>query len=152
MSIRYVHTNIIARDWKRLADFYIHVFGCVPVPPERDLTGAWLDKMTLLESVHLRGVHLALPGYEHGPTLEIFSYQPEGQFTEHKRVNHMGYGHLAFHVDDVDAVLQAVLAHGGSQYGALVQNDYPELGRLTTVYVADPEGNLIEIQNWNRDV
>jgi len=36
---RYVHTNLIAWDWKRLAAFYQDVFGCVPVPPERDLSG-----------------------------------------------------------------------------------------------------------------
>ena len=27
---RYAHTNLIARDWRRLVDFYQTVFGCVP--------------------------------------------------------------------------------------------------------------------------
>ena len=31
--MRYIHTNIVAKDWRRLADFYIQVFGCTPVPP-----------------------------------------------------------------------------------------------------------------------
>ena len=33
---RYVHTNLIARDWRRLAAFYESVLGCVPVHPERE--------------------------------------------------------------------------------------------------------------------
>ena len=33
---RYVHTNLIARDWRELARFYVEVFGCELVPPERD--------------------------------------------------------------------------------------------------------------------
>lgn len=37
-SAKYMHTNLIAEDWRTLADFYQHVFGCVPVPPERDFT------------------------------------------------------------------------------------------------------------------
>ena len=44
MSAKYVHTNLIAHDWRKLADFYLSVFGCAPVPPERDYLGelqAW---------------------------------------------------------------------------------------------------------------
>ncbi len=39
-SPRYVHTNLIARDWRLLAQFYTGVFGCEFVPPERDYAGA----------------------------------------------------------------------------------------------------------------
>ena len=35
-GIRYAHTNLIADDWRRLADFYIQVFACEPVSSERD--------------------------------------------------------------------------------------------------------------------
>ena len=36
VGTKYVHTNLVAHDWKRLATFYIEVFGCKPKPPERD--------------------------------------------------------------------------------------------------------------------
>jgi hypothetical protein len=39
MKARYKYTNLIARDWQRLAQFYEDVFGCVRVPPERHLSG-----------------------------------------------------------------------------------------------------------------
>jgi predicted enzyme related to lactoylglutathione lyase len=35
-NAKYVHTNLIAKDWKRLSGFYETVFGCVAVAPERD--------------------------------------------------------------------------------------------------------------------
>jgi hypothetical protein len=38
--MKYVHTNIVAEDCKSLADFYVQVFVCTPVPPELDLSGA----------------------------------------------------------------------------------------------------------------
>ena len=44
MSIRYIHTNIISRDWRGLVDFYEKVFDCRPVPPKRQQSGAWLDR------------------------------------------------------------------------------------------------------------
>ena len=75
MTVRYTHTNIVSKDWKSLASFYIEVFGCEPLLPERDLAGEWLAKGTGLENPHLRGQHLRLPGYgAEGPTLEIFQY------------------------------------------------------------------------------
>ena len=147
-DIRYVHTNVIARDWRALARFYIEVFGCVPVPPERHLAGEWIERMTAIPSVRVDGVHLALPGHENGPTLEIFSYAPELPAEVPPQVNRPGLAHLAFHAADVRAVLDSVLVLGGSMLGDVIEKDYEGLGRLTAAYVRDPEGNIIEVQNW----
>ena len=149
MGIKYVHTNIIARDWEAVARFYIEVFECKPYGPERDLSGAWIEQMTGVENVKVRGMHLSLPGYEAGPTLEIFSYEPEGEHQE-RHISKQGFGHLAFNVDNVEEVLKKVLAHGGKQYGEVIIKEYETLGVLTAVYISDPEGNLIEVQNWSR--
>lgn len=151
MSIRYVHTNIIAKDWRKLSDFYVQVFSCKPLYPERDLSGPWVEELTGIKEVGIRGMHLQLPGYqEDGPTLEIFQYHPERPSKEEMAINRQGLGHLAFHVDDVETVLAGVIAHGGKQLGAVIKKQYETLGLLTAVYAADPEGNFIEIQNWSR--
>jgi predicted enzyme related to lactoylglutathione lyase len=63
VQANYVHTNLIARDCKRLVRFYCQVFGCEPKGPERDMSGAWLDSLTSLRNAHLTGVHLRLPRY-----------------------------------------------------------------------------------------
>ena len=147
-TIRYTHTNVIAQDWRALVDFYVRVFDCAPTGPERDLEGAWVDALTGLSGAHVTGAHLLLPGHgENGPTLEVFAYDPPAT-GEPGRINRPGFGHIAFHVDDVDTMLAAVVAHGGSALGEVVHRDYPELGRLTAVYARDPEGNIIELQNW----
>lgn len=69
MKIKLTHTNIIAKDWEKLAQFYINVFECEPVYPERNLQSEWLDKVTNIKEAHIRGIHLNLPGYVDGPTL-----------------------------------------------------------------------------------
>lgn len=148
-NIRYVHTNLIAKDWTKLADFYIKVFHCKIVPPERNLSGQWIEDMTGIADVKVNGVHLSLPGYENGPTLEIFQYSPEDNRVIDPKINQIGFGHLAFHVDSVQEILQSVLEHGGTQMAKVITKKYETLGVLTAVYVTDPEGNFIEIQNWN---
>lgn len=150
MAARYAHTNLIAHDWQRLADFYAEVFGCRPVGPERDQSGEWLDCATGVEDAHLRGQHLLLPGHgSSGPTLEIYTYTDTvDQSTP--VANRAGYGHLAFEVDDVDATLDDVLTRGGQRLGTVSENNVPGVGDLRVVYVRDPEGNIIELQSWGR--
>jgi catechol 2,3-dioxygenase-like lactoylglutathione lyase family enzyme len=150
-NAKYVHTNLIARDWKRLADFYTRVFGCALVPPERDLSGQWLDDATSVPNAHLYGAHMRLPGYgDTGPTLEIFQYDAELDKPT-TAVNRPGFGHIAFLVDDVDAARDAVIEAGGSDVGKIVSSEIAGAGKIRFVYVADPEGNIIELQKWWKD-
>lgn len=145
---RYVHTNLVAHDWRRLAAFYTQVFGCTSVPPERDLAGPWLDEAVSLSGVHIRGMHLRLPGYgDAGPTLEIFQYSPELAHAA-PAANRPGFGHIAFAVDDVAAAREAVLAAGGGDLGKVIHREIPGTGHITFVYMTDPEGNILELQRW----
>lgn len=146
--MRYAHTNIAAKDWKRLADFYTNVFGCVVKPPERKLSGEWLDRATGLKNAKLEGVHLVLPGHgSNGPTLEIFTYQ-ELQTCEPVMANHTGFTHIAFEVDDFDSVYEAALKQGAADLGRPTEKLIEGVGTLKFVYFRDPEGNIVELQSW----
>lgn len=146
---RYVHTNIIARDHKKLTDFYKKVFCCKSIGETRDLRGEWLDKMTGIPNAHIVGEHLRLPGYEEShPTLEIFSYD-EVVSCESPLVNRCGIAHLAFEVDNVEDTLNKLLIEGGSQLGEVVRAEYEDGRKAVFVYAADCEGNIVELQSWN---
>lgn len=148
-NITFSHVNIVSSNWKKLAQFYIDVFDCKPVYPERDLSGKWIDSLTKITDAHLKGIHLKLPGYNEGPTLEIFEYNKIEQ-TESNLINESGFRHIAFHVDDVVQMLQKLIAAGGKPYGELVEKYFEGLGMLRVVYAKDSDGNIIEIQNWDR--
>jgi catechol 2,3-dioxygenase-like lactoylglutathione lyase family enzyme len=148
VTARFVHTNLVARDWRRLARFYQQVFGCVPRPPERNLSGRWLDEATGLSGAHIQGVHLRLPGLaEDGPTLELFQYA-EGPDPLPPAANRPGFGHIAFAVEDVQAAHDAVLAAGGGALGEIQSVEVAGAGTVTFAYLTDPEGNLVEVQRW----
>ncbi len=149
MPTKYSHTNVISEDWQKLAKFYIEVFDCKPVPPERDESGEWLEKGTAVKNAHLKGVHLRLPGWgDDGPTLEIYSYHEMLDKPSQPRANRKGFGHLAFHVDDVKTKLEDVVSSGGHRLGEIATSKIEGAGTITFTYVTDPEGNIIEIQNW----
>ena len=147
--MRYVHTNLIAKDWRSLSNFYQKVFGCKPIGPQRDLSGKWIEDITGIKNAHIVGEHLLFPGYkEGGPTLEIFSYG-NSQNAE-KQVNSQGFSHIAFEVEDVENTVDLLIKEGGSVLGKTISKDYGAMGIGTFVYVKDIEGNIIELQSWKR--
>lgn len=148
-GIRYAHTNIIANDWRRILDFYVEVFGCVPVSSERDHKGPHVEALTGLPGAHIKGRHVRLPGYgENGPTLEIFQYGVNAERPP-TAANLPGFAHIAFEVPDVAATREQILARGGRDLGKLQTIDIPGAGKITLIYMTDPEGNIIELQTWH---
>jgi predicted enzyme related to lactoylglutathione lyase len=148
--MRFAHTNIAANNWKSLSEFYIQVFNCKLKPPERRLSGAWLDRATGLDNASLEGVHLLLPGHgDNGPTLEIFSYQ-KIHASNPRMANEIGLTHIAFEVEDVDQTLDDALKNGGQLLGQVTEKTIAGVGELKFVYFRDPEGNIVEIQSWKK--
>ena len=135
MSIKakYVHTNIVAREWQSLVTFYMEVFGCEPVPPERDYHGKWITDITGLKDVSITGLHLRMPGYgDDGPTLEIFQYsrQPPRSPTA---ANQPGFAHIAFQVDNVEVAREARRLLGAN--GILIEyHSMRHMANLESVY------------------
>ena len=149
MATRFGHVNLVARDWRALAAFYEAVFGCEPSGAERDISGEWVDRATGVEGAHVTGRHLRLPGSgPDGPTLEVFSYDDPKEQTA-PTSDRLGFGHIAFAVDDVAGTLERLLAAGGERLGEIAQADVAGESRLEVVYARDPEGNIIELQRWS---
>lgn len=121
------------------------------MPPIRNQEGEWLAKGTGVPNAKLQGAHLLLPGYgANGPTLEIYQYaaiEPQEAISPNKR----GFGHLAFEVDDVEQVVAELKANGGSLFGEITSRRVEGVGTITFVYARDPEGNLIELQHWEKN-
>jgi predicted enzyme related to lactoylglutathione lyase len=148
-NAKYAHTNVIARDWRALSHFYQRVFGCLPVPPERDYAGPDLEAGTGVPGSAVKGVHLRLPGQgPNGPTLEIYSYSISADPVR-PEVNRPGFAHIAFVVPDVRTAQQEVINEGGGTIGDIVTLETTTGARVTWCYVRDPEGNIIELQSWS---
>ena len=151
MPTRYAHVNIIARDWRRLCEFYEQVFDCEPWSSERDHHGAHIDALTKMPGMRIQGRHLRVPGHgPNGPTIEIFTFSDNGK--DYPRpLNRPGFAHLAFEVDDIDAKREQIKHLGGDDYGDLVTIDIAGAGRLSLIYMTDLEGNVVELQKWHND-
>jgi hypothetical protein len=115
------------------------------------LSGKWIDKLTNIADVEIKGIHLSLPGYKDAPTIEIFEYNSTSQQKSAYLIDEMGFRHIAFHVDSVEETLKKIIDAGGSKYGKLVETYFEGIGDLKVVYAKDIDGNIIEIQNWKKN-
>ncbi|MDH5376917.1 MAG: VOC family protein [Gammaproteobacteria bacterium] len=146
--MKYIHTNLTVDNLDAMSAFYQKVFGCTPVRDPHYLDGQWIEQVTKIKDAAIHYVHLTLPGYgPQGPQLELIQYENEIHYPQ-KISDCSGFGHLAFSVENVPAVLEKIKQEGGGVVGELVVTDVPNRGRLTEVYATDPEGNIIELQHY----
>ena len=139
------HVCIVSAEPLRLAAFYEEVFDCGRVGPERRLGGAALEAGMGVTGIRVSGVHLSLPGGNTG-TLEIFS--PGEVVSTRREVSSQGLMHLSFIVDDIEDSCTRLRRFGGRLEGVVSEIEVAGVGTARFVYARDPEGNLVELQEW----
>ena len=113
------HVSFPVQDLDRAVHFYRDVLGLAPIPrPDLPFPGAWLGGSGGIQ------VHLIEPP----PGAPLGSPPPS--------LNPLG-GHIAFAIDDYDAVVAAL-----HEAGIETLEAGPEVGQL---WVRDPDGHLIEL-------
>ncbi|MDA7948075.1 MAG: VOC family protein [Hyphomicrobiaceae bacterium] len=141
--MRLLHINLTARDADTLSAFYKGAFGFVDRRPPKRMSGESVSRGNGLPNSNIYAIWLAFPD-EHGPFLEIMEYAE----TVRRRVpavNELGYGHLAIEVQDLKATIEKVLRLEGSLLGQITDIGTEEKPHFV-VYVRDPEGNILELE------
>lgn len=98
-----------------------------------------------IEAEHLTLVHeSARPRLE----VQILRYlRPEAQPDPNAaRLDRLGFNHICFAVDDVDAEVRRLVAAG-----VALRNEVMEFHDRKLVFLAGPEGITVELAEWRRD-
>lgn len=128
------HVNLQARDVRRTVAFYTDILGMTErdwvFPETRGYLPGDPDKLALLAD-----------GREGHTGLHLIAPDPEFASKNNLIHNPSVGGHVAIHVDDLQAVIDRLTAAG---VPFSVTGEFAIPG-LRHVYVEDPEGNLLEI-------
>jgi catechol 2,3-dioxygenase-like lactoylglutathione lyase family enzyme len=105
--------------------------------------GGYLEAIVGEPGAHVRMTHLELePG---GARIELFQYlSPHGDRVR-LRPRDAGFAHVCVAVDDIEAVLERLLAAGGEAYSQPIEVDTGANAGSRAVYVRDPDGHTLEL-------
>lgn len=142
------HVNLVVSDLARMLAFYRDVLK-LTVTKQVTISGDWIGKTVGLSDVRAEVVYLELSS---GPRIELIQYiSPEAiKVIGVDRPNALGIRHLAFRVDDVDAIAKELREAGVELFSAVQtvpdsQVTYAGGIRKRLVYFRDPEGNILEL-------
>lgn len=140
MKIRRIdHVGLIVDDLAGANAFFL-ALGLEPLG-EADVGGEWVGQVIGLRDVRASLVMLRAP--DGGANIELVKFHspPAGESPSPAPANAPGLRHVAFVVDDADAVVARARTLGAELIGQLV--NYENTYRLC--YVRGPEGIILEL-------
>ena len=134
------HVNVVVSDTERAKAFYTEVLG-LTVAEEVEAAEDELSRGLGVPDAKLRATFLNLPNST--TQIEMIEYlAPDAApLTPGLSANRVGYGHVAFQVDDIDAEYERISAHGVTWVSTPVTLE----GGLRFCWFNDPDGNTVEI-------
>ncbi len=133
------HVGIVVADLEAATDFFQQLG--FELQGEGSVQGGWVDRVVGLDGVHADIAMMQTP--DGGARLELTKFHaPPGPGGEEQApANAPGIRHLAFEVDDIDAVVAGLRGRGAELVGEVER--YRDSYRLC--YVRGPEGIIVEL-------
>jgi catechol 2,3-dioxygenase-like lactoylglutathione lyase family enzyme len=133
------HVGIVVEDLADAVGFFT-ALG-LEMQGETPVEGDWVDRIVGLDGVRAQIAMLRTPD-GHG-RVELTTFHTPSAAGDHERApaNALGIRHIAFAVEDIDAVLARLQAHGAELVGELGR--YKDSYRLC--YVRGPAGIIVEL-------
>jgi catechol 2,3-dioxygenase-like lactoylglutathione lyase family enzyme len=133
------HAGIVVSDLDRSLSFYCDVLG---FKIEKDMweSGEYIDNFSGLRDLKVRTVKMSIPSGDMIELLWFGSHRPGS--IEKPCMTDVGCSHVAFTVQDLDALYRELCAKG------VVFNCPPQIppdGGAKATFCRDPDGTLIEL-------
>jgi catechol 2,3-dioxygenase-like lactoylglutathione lyase family enzyme len=133
------HVGIVVDDLAAATEFFVELG--LELQGKGDVEGRWVDRVVGLDGVRVDFAMMQTPDGD--GRLELVKFRSPSHEGDRgpAPANTPGIRHLAFIVDDIDAVLAGLRAHGAELVGEVER--YEDIFRLC--YVRGPEGIIIEL-------
>jgi catechol 2,3-dioxygenase-like lactoylglutathione lyase family enzyme len=139
MAMSVSHMGLCVSDLDRSLRFYCDGLGFEPLI-KYDIGNEFAHTLEVEGDVQLISQMISRDGL----MVELLHYASPGVTgAPSGSRNILGFTHLSFNVDDVDATIARLVEHGGTLVESTrTKNEYGDL-----VFVADPDGTRIELMN-----
>jgi catechol 2,3-dioxygenase-like lactoylglutathione lyase family enzyme len=135
---RMEHVGIVVDDLAAATEFFVELG--LELQGEGSVEGRWVDRVVGLDGVLADIAFLQTPDGNGRLELTKFHTPPTQGGNRHAPANTPGIRHLAFAVEDIDAVVAGLRSRGTELVGELRYKDSYRL-----CYVRGPEGIIVEL-------
>lgn len=145
------HLSVQVRDLEKTLPFYRDLLGLsVSVDREQSFTAP--DPQGNRVTFRRREVYLRWEDRP-GAAYVVLGEHESPVEGDAKRIQEIGFDHVAFAVDDVDAVVERARELGadimvGPKVNDGPSNGYPGEAQVKTALLFDPERNIIQLDQW----
>ena len=136
------HTGLTVADLDRSLHFWRDAMG-MEVLFQQEKAGGYLEAIVGEPGAHVRMAHLAFGG--EGPRIELFQYLAPSGGSHRLRPADQGFVHICVACDDLDELLQRLIAAGGTPFSEPVEVDTGVNKGARDVYLRDPDGHVVEL-------
>jgi catechol 2,3-dioxygenase-like lactoylglutathione lyase family enzyme len=136
---RMEHVGIVVDDLAAATAFFAELG--FKLQDKGPVEGGWVDRVVGLEGVRVEFAMMETPDGDGRLELVKFHAPAGSGGDRHAPANTPGLRHLAFRVDDIDAVVASLRARGAELVGEV--ENYEDIYRLC--YVRGPEGIIVEL-------
>jgi len=133
------HVGIVVDDLEAAKAFFVELG--LEMQGEGSVEDGWVDRVVGLEGVRAELAMMQTPD-GHGRLELVKFHAPSGPDGDrHAPANTPGLRHITFAVDDIDAAVAGLQAHGAELVGEVER--YEDIYRLC--YIRGPEGIIVEL-------
>ena len=141
MITGYNHTSFTVANVDRAVQFWTKELGFRAISVS-DRTGDWQGQVTGIPGAKLRIAHL----FGHGHHMEFIEYLEAPGNTLALQPNMAGVAHVCLEVKDIEKTIERLLTSGATSQGKLIEVDSGPFKGCRAIYLRDPEGIIIELE------
>jgi catechol 2,3-dioxygenase-like lactoylglutathione lyase family enzyme len=134
------HVGVVVDDLEAARAFFLELG--MELEGEASIEGPWVDRVNGLDHVRVEIAMMRTPdGHGRLELTKFLTPTAASAEPENAPVNTLGLRSIMFAVDDIDAAVAGLRAHGGELVGEVAQ--YQDSHRLC--YVRGPEGIIVAL-------
>ncbi len=144
MIKRFDHVTIVVRDVEQAKKF----FGLLGFEEEISvvISGDRFSSYMGVEGIEAEHVTLALAGASPRMEVQLLKYRHPEPIPDPDiaKLNKLGFNHVCFAVDDVEAEVRKLTANGVE-----TRNEIMDFHNRKLVFISGPEGITVELSEWH---
>jgi len=140
------HTSFTVSELEKAVRFWTEGLG-FRADSVSERTGDWQGRITGVPGAKLKIAHLF--GYNHH--IELIEYLEAAGEERTLHPNMAGVAHICLDVENIESVIQKLTSLGAAPQGEMVEVDSGPVKGCRSIYLRDPSGILIELEELPRE-